>query len=80
MQYFDTVEDKIRENEAVKLIRFKEGMMKISGAYTELGRKCAIIFEAQKNISHQLPDVYEKDLEDIKYTGMLLLNGRWFFL
>ena len=55
----------------MKLIRFKEGMMKISSAYTELGRKCAIIFEAQKNISHQLPDVYEKDLEDIKYTGML---------
>ncbi len=63
------MEDKIRENEAVKLIRFKEGMLKVSGAYTELGRKCGIIFEAQRNISQQIPDVLEKDIDDIKYTG-----------
>ncbi len=69
-----SVEDKIRENEAVKVIRFKEGLLKLSNAYTELGRKCTIIFEAQRNISHQIPDVYEKDLEDIKYTGKCLYH------
>ncbi len=65
-----TVEDKIRDNEAVKLIRFKEGLLHLSQAYIELGRKCSIIFEAQKDISVQLPNVLEKDLEDIKYTGI----------
>lgn len=52
-------------------MRFKDGLMNISDAYVELGRKCAIINEAQRDIAHQLPDVHEKDLEDIKYTGML---------
>ena len=64
-----TVEDKIRENEAVKVLRFKAGYMKLSNSYVELGRKCAIIFEAQRNISSQIPDALNHDLEDMKYTG-----------
>lgn len=40
--------DRIRENEALKMVRFKEGLMKISEAYLELANKCAIIFGAQK--------------------------------
>ena len=70
----------MRENEAVKLIRFKEGYLKLSTAYTELGRKCAIIFDAQRNITHQLPDVYERDLEDIKYTGIEAYNNLLVYL
>ena len=64
------MEDKIRENEAVKLIRFKDGYQKLSLAYMELSRKCGIIFEAQRDITTQLPDVLNRDLEDIKYTGI----------
>ena len=40
--------DKIRENEAVKLIRLKGGLLKVSEAYTEFAKKCSIIFEAQR--------------------------------
>lgn len=68
------MEDKIRENEAIKLIRFKEGYQRLSQAYMELGRKCAIIFEAQRDITTQLPDVMNQDLEDIKYTGEIWLK------
>jgi hypothetical protein len=42
------VADKLRENEAVKLIRLKGGLLKVSEAYTEFAKKCSIIFEAQR--------------------------------
>jgi hypothetical protein len=48
---FISVADRIRENEAVKLIRFKEGVTKVSEAYIELGRKTNILHEAQR-VSH----------------------------
>ncbi|KAK3102623.1 hypothetical protein FSP39_012740, partial [Pinctada imbricata] len=38
----------IRENEAVKMIRLKEGFIRMAEAYIELGKKCATIFQAQK--------------------------------
>lgn len=63
------VVDRVHENEAVKLIRLKQGLLKLSDAYLEMASKCAIIFEAQSEISHQLPDVHEHDLHEIKYTG-----------
>lgn len=63
------VADKVRENEAVKLIRLKGGLLKVSEAYTEFAKKCSIIFEAQRQIAQYLPDVHEQDLGDVKYTG-----------
>ncbi|BFZ15828.1 hypothetical protein BsWGS_18867 [Bradybaena similaris] len=63
------VTDRIRENEAVKLIRLKEGLIKLSQAYSDFARKCAVIFDSQQDIAQQLPDVLDQDLEDIKYTG-----------
>ncbi|XP_055900521.1 uncharacterized protein LOC106054400 [Biomphalaria glabrata] len=63
------VTDRIRENEAVKLIRLKEGLMKLSQAYSDFARKCSVVFDAQQEIVLQLPDVHDQDLEDIKYTG-----------
>lgn len=63
------VADKARENEAVKLIRMKGGLLKVSEAYIEFAKKCSVIFEAQKQIALFLPDVHTQDLEDIKYTG-----------
>ncbi|CAL1528317.1 unnamed protein product [Lymnaea stagnalis] len=63
------VTDRIRENEAVKLIRLKGGLMKLSQAYSDFARKCTVVFDAQQDIVQQLPDVLDQDLEDMKYTG-----------
>ncbi|KAK3600776.1 hypothetical protein CHS0354_009204 [Potamilus streckersoni] len=63
------VADKIRENEAVKLIRLKEGLLKLSDAYVDLGKKSCIVFESQRDIALQLPDVHGKELEEVKYSG-----------
>lgn len=63
------VVERVHENEAVKLIRIKEGLLKLSDAYVELANKSAIIFEAQREITHQLPDIDGRDLHEIKYTG-----------
>ncbi|XP_021339794.1 uncharacterized protein LOC110441013, partial [Mizuhopecten yessoensis] len=51
------VSERVRENEAVKLIRMKEGLLRVSEAYVELGSKCAMIFEAQR-VSKVLPHTY----------------------
>jgi len=61
--------DRVREHEAVKLIRVKEGLFKISEAYVDMGQKCDVIFSAQRDIALQLPDVHDRDIQDIKYTG-----------
>ena len=43
-----SVSEIIRENEAVKMIRLKEGFVRMAEAYIELGKKCSTIFQAQK--------------------------------
>ncbi|XP_042235759.1 myosin tail region-interacting protein MTI1-like [Homarus americanus] len=63
------VVERVGENEAVKMIRVKEGLLKLGGAYCELAHKCMMIFSAHQNIASQLPDVHDRDLHDIKYTG-----------
>ena len=63
------VSDRIRENEAVKLIRLKEGLTKLTSAYSDFARKCAVVFDAQQDIVQQIPDVVDQELEDMKYTG-----------
>lgn len=63
------VVERVGENEAVKMIRVKEGLLKLGGAYCELAHKCLLIFSAHQNIASQLPDVQDRDLQDIKYTG-----------
>lgn len=63
------VVEQANENEAVKLLRLKDGLLKLSDAYVELANKCAIIFEAQREVSHYLPDVQEREINEIKYTG-----------
>merc|ERR1719225_1634848 len=63
------VVDRVREHEAVKMIRIKEGMFKISEAYIDYAQKCDVIFGAQRDIALQIPDVHDKDIQDIKYTG-----------
>ncbi|WAR02359.1 hypothetical protein MAR_008917 [Mya arenaria] len=62
------VSERIRENEAVKLIRLKEGLLKMSDSYIEMAYKANIIFGAQKNVALQLPDVHGQELEHIQYS------------
>lgn len=63
------VVDRVREHEAVKMIRVKEGLFKFSEAYIDFAQKCDVIFGAQRDIALQIPDVQDKDIQDIKYTG-----------
>lgn len=63
------VTERIRENEAVKMIRLKEGFVRIAEAYVELGKKCSTVFQAQKDVAMEIPDVHGKELEEVKYTG-----------
>lgn len=58
-----------KENEAVKLIRMKQSLIKISESYLELAHKCIHIFEAQREVAIALPDVQDANVESIKYTG-----------
>ena len=64
-----TVLDRIQEHEAVKVIRVKEGLLKLSDSYLKLAHKCHVIHEAHQDIALQIPDVQDKDLHEIKYTG-----------
>ncbi|XP_021915158.1 uncharacterized protein LOC110827625 isoform X2 [Zootermopsis nevadensis] len=61
--------DRIQENEAVKLIRVKEGLLKISDSYLELAHKCHVIHEAHRDIAYQIPDVHSKGLHEMRYSG-----------
>ena len=73
------VVDRVREHEAVKMIRIKEGVTKVSEAYVDYAQKCDVIFSAQKEIALQIPDVHDKDIQDIKYTGetITIACGDW---
>lgn len=62
--------DRLQENEAVKLIRVKEGLLKLSDSYLELAHKCHVIHEAHRDIACQIPDVHNKDLHEIRYSGI----------
>ena len=61
--------EKCKENEAVKMIRVKESMIKLGTAYTGLGNKCSIIFNAHKKVSGLIPDVHDKELQNVQYEG-----------
>ncbi|KAK3932624.1 Staphylocoagulase [Frankliniella fusca] len=63
------VDDRVRENEAVKMIRVKRSLLKLSDTYVELANKCKVIFEAYGDVVQQLPDVEGEDLQNIRYTG-----------
>merc|ERR1719419_11488 len=63
------VVDRVREHEAVKMIRIKDGVSKVSEAYVDYAQKCEVLFSAQKEIALQIPDIQDRDIQDIKYTG-----------
>ena len=68
------VSDRTQENEAVKLIRVKEGLLKLSDSYLELEHKCHIIHEAHRDIAYQIPDGHNKELHEIRYAGPEMSN------
>lgn len=74
------MDDRLRENEAVKLIRVKASLLKLSESYLELANKCKVIFEAYSDVAHQLPDVHGQDLQDIRYTGMYVMCSKSFWI
>jgi hypothetical protein len=65
------VSDQIKENEAVKLIRVKDGLLKLSESYLELAHKCHIIHEAHRDVAYQIPDAHNKELHEIRYAGIV---------
>jgi hypothetical protein len=69
------VSDRIQENETMKLIRIKEGLLKLSDSYLELAQKCCIIHEAHRDVAYQIPDVHNKELHEIRYTGIAANNN-----
>lgn len=66
------VKESSKENEAVKLIRMKQCLVKLSESYLEMAHKCIHVFEAQRDVALALPDVHDAEVENIKYTGMNL--------
>jgi hypothetical protein len=62
--------DRIKENEAEKLIRVKKGLLKLSDSYLELAHKCRVIHEAHRDIACLIPDVHNKDLHENRYSGI----------
>ncbi|GBM75897.1 hypothetical protein AVEN_164236-1 [Araneus ventricosus] len=57
------------KNEAIKIPQLREGFLKLSKAYVKPANKCVITFEAQQEVSHQLPDVHIRGMKELKYTG-----------
>ncbi|XP_066995449.1 uncharacterized protein [Anabrus simplex] len=63
------VVERVQENEAVKIIRVKEGLLKLSESYLELAHKCHVIFEAHRDIANEIPNVQNRDIHEIQYSG-----------
>ena len=61
--------DRIKEQEATKMIRFKTAFNRISTGYLDLAEKCDICFTAGKEVVDQLPDVEDTDIHKVRYTG-----------
>ncbi|XP_063219267.1 uncharacterized protein LOC134529287 isoform X2 [Bacillus rossius redtenbacheri] len=61
--------EQVKENEAVKMIRVKSGLLKVSDAYLQMARKCFVIHEAYYDVASQVPDVDDKDIYKVKHTG-----------
>ncbi|KAK9497217.1 hypothetical protein O3M35_004575 [Rhynocoris fuscipes] len=56
------------ENESVKMLLMKEGLLNLSNQFIELADKTAIIFKAQRVVAGTLPDA-QTNVQDIKFNG-----------
>ena len=59
----------MKENEAVKLIRFREGLRKMSEGYIVYGEKCQAIFRSCYDVATTLPDPKDKKIQNMMYAG-----------
>lgn len=67
------VTERTHENEAVKVIRLKEGLLKLSESYIDLAYKAGVIFEGNKSIALGLPEIgteQNRAIQDIRYRGL----------
>lgn len=64
---------KVKDHEAVKLIRLKEALKKFTSGQLALSEKNSIVFSAAQEVVHQIPDITidmtDTDLQSIKYRG-----------
>lgn len=63
------VDEKIREQEAVKMIRFKVGFNKVVVGYLDLAEKSDICFTGGHEIIEAFPDVDNSDIHKLRYSG-----------
>ena len=61
--------DTVRENEIVKMIRIKDGLLKTTQSYIDMVRKGDSLFSAGKFIAQQIPDIGDREIHEIRYTG-----------
>lgn len=62
--------ERLRDHEAVKMIRLKTGLIKWSESGKEMSTKSHIVFTATQDIAKLIPDVPDAtDIQDIRYTG-----------
>lgn len=60
------------EQEAAKMLRFKKAMNLLAQSYLKMGEACTVVFEAQRDISNQIPDgcdVGPSQLPFLQYVG-----------
>ncbi|XP_014287095.1 uncharacterized protein [Halyomorpha halys] len=63
------VNSKALENEQVKLMLVKGGLLNVSSSYLDMVGKANILFHAHKEVSQCLPDVHDRNIEEIRYSG-----------
>lgn len=66
------VAQKEKENKAIKLIRIKDGLKKLTDSYLKLSQKNGVIMKAQKIVVNELPDEVEVDRE-VQFSSELFL-------
>lgn len=47
----------------------KGGLLNVSSSYLDMVGKANILFHAHKEVSQCLPDVHDRNIEDIRYSG-----------
>lgn len=68
------MDDEVRELEAVKLIRLRQGLERLANSYEDLGSRCQLVFSAQRQLARLLPDPGNEELESLRYEGQLAVN------
>lgn len=69
------VNSKALENEQVKLMLVKGGLLNISSSFLDMAGKANILFHAHKEVSQCLPDVHDRNIEEIRYSAHSVLES-----